>query len=122
MKNFVIRILVSAIAVWACAGFFQWIAPSSGIHLTDYGTAIWAALAIGFMNAIVKPILTILTLPITVLTLGLFLLVINALMFYWAGSLIDGFGTGGLTMSFLFSLVYSTVLTFLDSVFGVQRD
>ncbi|AZQ65072.1 phage holin family protein [Flammeovirga pectinis] len=122
MKDFIVRMLVSAIAVWACAGFFEWVAPTSGVVVTDYTTAIWAALAIGFMNAIIKPILTILTLPITVFTLGLFLLVINALMFYWSGELIDGFSTGGLMMSLIFSFVYSTVLTFLDTLFGVRRD
>ncbi|NLR93532.1 MULTISPECIES: phage holin family protein [Flammeovirga] len=120
MKEFIVRILVSAIAVWACAGVLGQF--TTEVSVTNYGTAIWAALAIGVLNAFVKPILTLLTLPITVFTLGLFLLVINALMFYWAGSWVDGFSTGGLGTSFVFSLFYSTVLTFLDSLFGVRRD
>ena len=120
MKDLIVRILVSAIAVWACAEFLGMF--TTEVAVTNYSTAIWAALAIGVLNGFVKPILTILTLPITFFTLGLFLLVLNALMFYWAGEWVDGFTTGGLGTSFIFSLVYSTILTFLDSLFGVNRD
>ena len=62
-----------------------------GIRVDSFGTALIGAMILGILNAVVRPILVVLTLPITVLTLGLFLFVINAVVFLFAGSLISGF-------------------------------
>ena len=66
-----------------------------GVQVASFGAAMIAALVIGLFNALVRPILVLLTLPVTVLTLGLFLFVINALMFYFAASVLDGFHVDG---------------------------
>jgi len=66
-----------------------------GIHVASFGSALIAALVLGLLNTIVKPILTVLTLPITIVTLGLFLLVLNALVFWFAGSVLKGFQVEG---------------------------
>ena len=67
----------------------------SGVEVRTFGAAMIAALVIGLLNTIVRPILVVLTLPVTVVTLGLFLFVINALMFWAAASLLDGFHVQG---------------------------
>ena len=66
----------------------QW---DTGIHVKSFGAAMWTALVMGLINAFVRPLLILLTLPVTVLTLGLFLFVINALTFQMASGLLDGF-------------------------------
>ena len=89
----------------------------SGIAIAGFGTAVLAALVLGVVNFIVRPILVILTLPITVLTLGLFLLVINALMLMLTSALVPGFHVAGFAAAFLgglllavFNLIASALL------------
>lgn len=84
-----------------------------GISVASFGSALIAALVLGLLNAIVKPILTILTLPLTIVTLGLFLLVLNALVFWFAGSILRGFHVNGFWWAFIGALVYTVVSTFL---------
>jgi putative membrane protein len=79
----------------------------SGLWIDGLGTALWAALVIGFFNSSVKPVLVLLTLPITLVSLGLFLFVINALMFWWASALIQGFEIAHFSDALLGSLLYS---------------
>jgi putative membrane protein len=71
------------------------------------------------MNMLLRPLLVLLTLPVTVLTLGLFLFVINALMFWWAASLLNGFYVSGFGAALLGSLIYSTFGVVIDS--ALQR-
>ncbi len=78
-----------------------------GVHLTGSGSVIIAAILLGFANAIIRPIAIVLTLPITILTLGLFLLVINAAMFGLIASLLDNFAVAGLGSAILGALVVS---------------
>jgi len=78
-----------------------------GIEVTGIYPALIAALVLGILNVIVKPILVILTLPITILTLGLFMFVINAALFMFAASFIDGFGVDGFAWALLGSLLVS---------------
>jgi len=66
-----------------------------GIVVASFGSAMLAALVLGLINMLVKPVLVLLTLPITIVTLGLFLLVLNALMFWFAGSILKGFQVNG---------------------------
>lgn len=78
-----------------------------GVAVTSFGSALIAALVLGLLNALLRPILVLLTLPVTVLTLGLFLFVINALMFYFAASVLEGFNVNGFVAALIGSLLYS---------------
>ncbi len=101
MINFITRILISGLITFILSKIL------SGIKIENIGTAIIFALVLAFLNAIVKPILILLTLPITVVTLGFFLLVINAGMIMLAAKLIDGINVNGFWWALLFSIVLS---------------
>ena len=105
--NFILRILLSAIAVIVLSKILP------HVSVDTYYTAIIVALVLSLLNLIVKPILVILTLPVTILTLGLFLLIINAIIILIADKLIDGFSVDGIWWALLFSLC----LSFLQSIF-----
>lgn len=87
-----------------------------GVVIDGFLGALWAALILGLVNTIVKPVLLILTLPLTVLTLGLFYFVLNGLMFYWVGSILDSFYVAGFWWAMLAALLYSLLVTFLSSI------
>ena len=87
----------------------------SGVTVTSFGEAMLAALTIGAFNLLVRPLLVLLTLPVTLLTLGLFLFVINALMFWWAASLLDGFHVSGFGAALIGSLIYSLCSMVIDA-------
>ncbi len=86
-----------------------------GIHLDGFAGALLAALVLGLINALVRPLLILLTLPITVLTLGLFILVINGLLFWFVGSVLQGFVVSGFWVGVMGALLYSI----LSSVFSL---
>ncbi len=109
--GFLIRILISAVAVYLAARFVPGIHISGGI-----GTALVVAIVLGLLNAFLKPILVLLTIPITILTLGLFYLVINVLMVYLTANLVSGFAVSGFISALLFSLVVSVVTWLIDTV------
>ncbi|MBK7003999.1 MAG: phage holin family protein [Burkholderiales bacterium] len=90
-----------------------------GVEIKSFPAALIAALVIGVFNTILRPILVILTLPVTVLTLGLFLFVINALMFWAAAGILDGFHVRGFGAALLGSLIYSALGLIIDS--ALQR-
>ncbi|MDX1363168.1 phage holin family protein [Arenibacter latericius] len=102
-----LRVLLSAIAVVILANILP------GVGVSSYGTAIIVAIVLGLLNYIVKPILVIFTLPVTILTLGLFLLIINAIIILLADSLVQGFTVDNIWWALLFSLL----LSFLQSLF-----
>jgi putative membrane protein len=79
----------------------------SGVSVASFGSAMIAALVIGLLNTLVRPLLVLLTLPVTLVTLGLFLFVINALMFWGAASMLDGFNVAGFGAALVGSLIYS---------------
>ena len=81
----------------------------------DGGVVVARPLVLGLLNAVVRPLLVVLTLPVTVLTLGLFLFVINALMFYWAASLLPGLAVSGFVAALIGSLIYSLCGLVIDS-------
>ncbi|MFM7332467.1 MAG: phage holin family protein [Brachymonas sp.] len=97
----ILKWLLSAAALLAVAHFY------SGVVVTSFTSALIAAFVIGLLNTIVRPIFVILTLPITLITLGLFLFVINALMFYMASGLLESFQVRGFTAALIGSLLYS---------------
>lgn len=80
-----------------------------GITVASFGAALIAALVLGLLNTLVKPVLVLLTLPITVITLGLFLLVLNALVFWFAGSILRGFQVAGFWWALGGAIVYSLI-------------
>ncbi|MFC3337455.1 phage holin family protein [Paracandidimonas soli] len=85
-----------------------------GINVASFGSALIAALVLGLLNTLVKPLLVLLTLPITIVTLGLFLLVLNALVFWFAGSILKGFQVNGFWWALLGAFVYSIVAGLLS--------
>jgi putative membrane protein len=87
----------------------------SGVEVKTFGAAMLAALVIGLLNAIVRPVLVVLTLPVTVLTLGLFLFVINAIVFWAAAALLDGFQVRGFTGALVGSLFYTAIGVVIES-------
>jgi putative membrane protein len=99
----VLRWLLNAAALWVT----DLILP--GIAVTGLTALLIAAVVIGLINALVRPVLLVLTIPITVLTLGLFLLVMNALLFWLAAALVPGFTVAGFLWAFLGALVMAVV-------------
>lgn len=86
-----------------------------GVQVQSYGSALLAAAVIAFFNTLVRPILVILTLPVTLVTLGLFLFVINALMFWAASGLLGGFGVDGFWAALLGSIIYSVLMLLIEA-------
>ncbi len=112
MPHFLLTWLVTALALVVTANLVP------GFTITSFVAAIRAAVVLGLLNAIVKPILVLLTLPITFLTLGLFLFVVNALTIWLAGSITPGFQVSG----FLPALLGSIILTIVASVLNFVVD
>lgn len=108
--NYLFKILLSALAVLFIGEFLP------GVEVDSYATAIWVAFIVGILFTILKPLLVILTLPVTVLTLGLFLFVINAALILMANSWIDGFSVNGFWTALLFSILLSFFESILHSV------
>ena len=90
-----------------------------GIHLASFYSALIAILLIGFINTLVRPVLLLLTLPITILTLGLFTFVINAVLFMFAGNLLGGFSVDGFWSALLGSILLSVITTLLHRLVSV---
>jgi putative membrane protein len=86
------------------------------VQVKDFTSALIAALVLGLLNAIVRPILMVLTLPITVITLGLFLLVINGLMFWLASRMLDGFHVSSFGWAIVAAIVYSLITWAVNAV------
>ena len=85
-----------------------------GIQIRSFGSAMWAAFVIGLLNAFVRPLLILFTLPVTVLTMGLFLFVINAFTFQLASRMLDGFQVQGFWHALLGSVLYSVCSLVID--------
>ncbi|MES2797508.1 MAG: phage holin family protein [Bacteroidota bacterium] len=109
--NYIIRLLLTAVAVWLGATYIQ------GVSVDAYGTAIIVALVLGLLNTFVKPVLKLLSFPITILTLGLFLLVINVVIIYMADYFIEGFAVSGFIAPLIFSFVISIASSILNLIF-----
>ncbi|MAU71861.1 MAG: hypothetical protein CML04_07170 [Pseudozobellia sp.] len=106
----ILRILLSALAVIILAQVLP------NVSVDSYFTAVIVAIVLSLLNFIVKPILVILTLPVTILTLGLFLLIINAIIILLADNLIEGFSVDGIWWALLFSLLLSFLQSILFSI------
>lgn len=108
MRGFLIRVAVGALGLWLAGAIIP------GIHLDDQWTLLFAALLLGVTNAIVRPVVIFLTLPITVITLGLFLLVINAGMLGLVAWFLDGFSIEGF-FSALFGAIVVSLISWIAS-------
>ncbi|MEY2963847.1 MAG: hypothetical protein RL754_1108 [Bacteroidota bacterium] len=109
------RLIVSSIAVFIAA----WLLP--GVELHDFTTAIGLAIILGILNATLKPLLVIITLPVTIMTLGLFLLIINAIIIGIADTWLDGLYVRSTWSAILFSLLISTFTSWLHR-WGEQKN
>jgi putative membrane protein len=109
MKRFLIHWLIIALALWVTA----YILP--GVHIESNQALAIAAIVLGLVNALVRPILTLLTLPITILTLGLFYLLVNGFTFMLASKVVPGFGVSGYWWAVLGALVVSIVSAFVGN-------
>ncbi|WP_373514144.1 phage holin family protein [Persicitalea sp.] len=98
-----LRLVISTIAIIIAANLLD------GVVITNVTTALVAAIVLGLLNAFVRPILQILALPITILTLGLFYFIINILMVYFAAALVDGFSVSGFISAALFALIVAVI-------------
>lgn len=112
------------LAVWIinAASLFLVGSLISGIQLGGFGAAMIAALVLGLVNTLIRPILVILTLPVTLLTLGLFIFIINALLFLFVGNLLQGFVVQGFGAALLGSILYSVISWILSSVLLGERN
>ena len=108
--------LINAVALLAV----PYLIPS--ISVDSFGTALVAALALGLVNTVIRPILVILTLPATLLTLGLFIFVINGLLFWFVGDLLHGFHVAGFWAGVFGSIVYSVISWLLSAVLLREDD
>ena len=111
MLNLVAAWIVNALALLALPYVV------SSIQVAGFGTALLVAVVLGLINTLLRPLLILLTLPVTLLTLGLFIFVINALLFQLAGYLVDGFNVGGFWPAVLGSLAYSLISWLLSAIF-----
>ena len=110
--------LTQFLVQWALTSLSLWVASYifSGLRFADGGSLLVAALLLGFANAIVKPLLILFTLPLTVLTMGLFLLVINALVLMLVSQLVSGFSISGFWTAFFASIFISLFSLFVSGI------
>ena len=104
--------IISAIAIIISAYFLQ------GVHVAGFITALIIALVLGAINGLIRPVLVLLTLPVTIVTFGLFLLVLNTLLIMLVAGIVPGFVLDSFLWAFIFGVVLSFVNAILDGIFG----
>ncbi len=114
--HFIIKLLLTSLAVLVASRILP------GISVDSMTTALVVAAVLAFLNAVVKPIMIILTIPITLITMGLFLIVINGLLVVLADYIVDGFDVDGFLPALLFSLVISVINAVFESLVKDRRD
>ena len=113
--RFLMRLVLNGIAIVVAA----WFVP--GVHVTGFAPALIAGALLGFVNAIVRPLLLILTFPFTLLTLGLFIFIVNAICFGLTAAMVPGFNLDGFLAAFLGALVV-TIVSWLLSAFLPDKE
>ena len=111
MSTLIVKWLVTALSIFAVGNLLP------GIHVPDYMTALWAALTLGILNAIVRPVLLLLTLPINLLTLGLFTFVLNGFMFWVATKIVHDFSVDNFWWAVLGAVIVSAISTVANRFF-----
>ena len=114
--NIIIRVLVVAAIAYGLANLIP------GVHINTYGTAVLVAIVLGLLDFFIKPILILLTLPITILTLGLFLLVINTMIIMLDSKFVHGFKVDGFWPAFWFALSLSILSSLVFSSSRKEKD
>ena len=114
--RFLLRLLLNGLAIIVAA----WFVP--GVRLAGMVPAIFAGILLGLVNALVRPVLLLLTFPFTLLTLGLFIFVINGLLFWIVGSWIEGFRVDGFWAGVFGAIVYSLISWALSAIFLRSKD
>jgi putative membrane protein len=112
MLGFILRTVITGLGIWLAA----YLVP--GVSASSTSALVWAAIALGLINAFVRPVLVLLTLPFTILTLGLFLLFLNAAMLNLAGWFVDGFEVVGFWSAVFGAIVVSLVSGLCSSFIG----
>jgi putative membrane protein len=115
MRNLIIRFFINAVALWFASVVF------SGFYFDTTSTLLISAIVFGILNAVIKPILLIFTLPINVLTLGLFTIIINAIILELASYWVDGFHLNGFITAVFSALIISLVSIVLNNFLGNDR-
>lgn len=110
MTKLLLQWMLSAGALLLVANLY------SGVQISSFSSALWAALVLGLLNTVLRPVLVVLTLPVTLLTLGLFLLVVNGLVFWMASGLLSGLHVRGFWAAVWGALLYSGLGLFIDSL------
>lgn len=113
--NILIKIVVTAVLVLLIANFMP------GVHVATFTTAFYVAIVLGLLNIFIKPIIVIFTLPVTILTLGFFLLVINALLILLCTKIVGGFGVDSFWTALIFSIILSLSQSILNAILGVNK-
>lgn len=116
MKAFLTRTLATTVAILLAALLLN------GVTVKDSFTAIVVAVVLGFLNAFVRPILIILTIPITILTLGLFVFIINIILIMWVAKLVPGFAVSNWWSALWFSIIVSILSTFIQGLITQSED
>ena len=113
--NVIVRILVTAYIVLLLANFL------GGVYVDGFGTSIIVAIVLGLLNLIVKPLMVLFTLPVTLLTLGLFLFVINAVIILLCSELVGGFQVASFWTALLFSILLSILQSVMSGLLGESK-
>jgi putative membrane protein len=108
--DFLARLIISTLAVMVTSFLLP------GVNIDSAITAVLVAFVLSLLNAVIKPLLILLTIPITIFTLGIFLLVINALIIQLAGWIVPGFEVNGFWTAFFFSIVLSLITTVVEGL------
>lgn len=114
MNNILVKLIVSSLAVFGASYLL------SGVHIDKFTDALIVAVILAFLNAFLKPILLILTFPLTVFTLGLFLFVLNTLIIMIADWMLDAIHIDSFWWALLFSLILSVFTSLLEGLFGIR--
>ncbi len=113
--NFIIKLFISSIVVFSLSFFLP------GVHVTSIVAALWVAIVLGLLNTFLKPVLVFLTIPVTLFTLGLFLLVINAMIVLICDYFIPEFQVDGFITALLFSVLLSLSQSILNKIFVSEK-
>lgn len=119
--KFIAKLFVSTLAVLITTWFLPGVSISGESDSEKFLTALMVAVALAFLNAVLKPILAFLTLPITILTLGLFYLVLNTIIIILADKLVADFHVKGFFTALLFSIILTLVTSVLEAVLGTNK-
>ena len=110
--NLLIKIIITAALVLLISNFMP------GVHVESFTTALFVAIVLGLLNIFIKPIIVIFTLPVTILTLGLFLLVINALIIILCTNIVGGFSVDSFWTALFFSIILSLLQSIMNGILG----